>query len=215
MNDDDFFDSIYESWIDTINSIPLHQVRTTGTRTHTTHTTRATHTVHTTRNSLGSLRNTHTAPDVNIYDAYDINNSIASTVHNIRRYLELQNISTQRVRNSPWAYIENIFNMISNPESILDIDINIELDNINNMEDVRVTLDAELFDKLYTVNIDNSNIKEYETCMCNICMETYKIDEKLKKLPCNHFFHEECIKAWLCQEKTSCPVCRKDVRESF
>lgn len=43
---------------------------------------------------------------------------------------------------------------------------------------------------------------------CAICKETmHKSEMKVKKLPCGHNFHGECILPWLRQNNT-CPVCR-------
>ena len=45
---------------------------------------------------------------------------------------------------------------------------------------------------------------------CVICQESFKTLEKIKKLPCCHFFHVNCIDTWLRQEK-KCPFCNKEV----
>jgi len=45
------------------------------------------------------------------------------------------------------------------------------------------------------------------TQTCTICMENFKIGEKLRTLPCFHFFCAECVDPWL-QRKDECPVCR-------
>lgn len=64
--------------------------------------------------------------------------------------------------------------------------------------------------------------------ICSICSNTYQkgisykkrliflkyIDEIIKKLPCKHIFHENCIKPWL-QISQLCPNCRFDVGEFF
>lgn len=34
------------------------------------------------------------------------------------------------------------------------------------------------------------------------------------ELPCEHFFHENCITPWLYFRSAECPLCKKDVRES-
>ena len=52
-----------------------------------------------------------------------------------------------------------------------------------------------------------------ENKMCLICLEEYKNNDIIKKLPCNHIFHSECLKIWLSQ-KATCPICRKDLRQN-
>ena len=46
--------------------------------------------------------------------------------------------------------------------------------------------------------------------LCCICLQNFKIKEKLRKLPCKHNFHKKCIDKWLVESKT-CPNCRLDV----
>lgn len=45
---------------------------------------------------------------------------------------------------------------------------------------------------------------------CCICMEDYKNKEKLRTLPCLHFFHTKCIDKWLFKTRT-CPICKFDI----
>lgn len=78
-------------------------------------------------------------------------------------------------------------------------------------EDVKVTISETQFNKLRNHTItdeDTINIEE-----CSICMEPYVLNEEVKVLPCKHMFHIECVRKWLCCEKTSCPTCREDVRK--
>ena len=32
---------------------------------------------------------------------------------------------------------------------------------------------------------------------CPVCKELFVLDEEIKKLPCKHYFHEDCITPWL------------------
>lgn len=49
---------------------------------------------------------------------------------------------------------------------------------------------------------------------CAICLEDYKHKDKLRKFPCSHKFHQECIDKWL-SLKNNCPVCKgKPVEDS-
>ncbi|XP_020495928.1 E3 ubiquitin-protein ligase RNF115 isoform X2 [Labrus bergylta] len=45
---------------------------------------------------------------------------------------------------------------------------------------------------------------------CPVCREEYLLGESVRKLPCLHIFHSECIVPWLEQHDT-CPVCRKSL----
>jgi E3 ubiquitin-protein ligase RNF115/126 len=45
---------------------------------------------------------------------------------------------------------------------------------------------------------------------CSICMSNVDIGEEITTLPCKHWYHFECIKAWLVEHDT-CPVCRSGI----
>ncbi|XP_077363567.1 E3 ubiquitin-protein ligase RNF115-like isoform X2 [Festucalex cinctus] len=45
---------------------------------------------------------------------------------------------------------------------------------------------------------------------CTICREEYSSGECVRKLPCLHYFHSECIVPWL-ELHDTCPVCRKSL----
>mmetsp|Transcript_1535 Transcript_1535/g.1729 ORF Transcript_1535/g.1729 Transcript_1535/m.1729 type:complete len:228 (+) Transcript_1535:41-724(+) len=42
---------------------------------------------------------------------------------------------------------------------------------------------------------------------CGVCKENYKHDDSVLQLPCNHYFHKDCLMPWLNQTNT-CPLCR-------
>ncbi|XP_061839388.1 E3 ubiquitin-protein ligase RNF115-like isoform X1 [Nerophis lumbriciformis] len=54
--------------------------------------------------------------------------------------------------------------------------------------------------------------KEQKECRleCTVCREEYSSGERVKKLPCLHYFHSECIVPWL-ELHDTCPVCRKSL----
>eukprot|EP00056_Hartaetosiga_gracilis_P000388 m.38123 g.38123 ORF g.38123 m.38123 type:complete len:496 (+) comp10184_c0_seq1:272-1759(+) len=41
---------------------------------------------------------------------------------------------------------------------------------------------------------------------CSICLDAITREMKLKRLPCGHFFHSDCIDAWLLEYSTTCPL---------
>ena len=49
--------------------------------------------------------------------------------------------------------------------------------------------------------LNKNTIKE-----CIICLEEFKVGDKICYLPCFHFFHSDCIKKWI-DESKKCPVC--------
>lgn len=68
-------------------------------------------------------------------------------------------------------------------------------------------------DNIPDITLENITELNDENKICSICLEEYKNNDKIKKLDCNHIFHSECVKIWL-SNKTTCPICRTDLRQS-
>ncbi|KAF1770245.1 hypothetical protein GCK72_002063 [Caenorhabditis remanei] len=51
---------------------------------------------------------------------------------------------------------------------------------------------------------------EEEDDTCTVCLSNFEDGESIRKLPCNHVFHPECIYKWLDINK-KCPMCREDI----
>ena len=83
--------------------------------------------------------------------------------------------------------------------------------NTNESEDrAHSTLKAEISDEK---RID-AFVKEIgEDPLCSICLNDLGQVLDLVILPqCNHIYHEECIKQWLTQKESTCPLCKSIVR---
>ncbi|XP_014468897.1 PREDICTED: E3 ubiquitin-protein ligase Arkadia-like isoform X2 [Dinoponera quadriceps] len=48
---------------------------------------------------------------------------------------------------------------------------------------------------------------------CTICLSEFEDCENVRRLPCMHLFHIDCVDQWLCTNKR-CPICRVDI-ETF
>ena len=59
-------------------------------------------------------------------------------------------------------------------------------------------------------NADSNGGEGEEKPTCNICLEEYIDGDKLKTLPCLHFFHASCIEKWL-KSVNKCPICKETV----
>merc|ERR1712083_513736 len=51
-----------------------------------------------------------------------------------------------------------------------------------------------------------------ECCVCQSCFDTVR---PIKRTPCGHFFHEECLGTWLENFAKSCPLCRTNLEEAI
>lgn len=45
---------------------------------------------------------------------------------------------------------------------------------------------------------------------CTICLSDFEDQEDVRRLPCMHLFHIECVDQWLPNNKR-CPICRVDI----
>ena len=73
-----------------------------------------------------------------------------------------------------------------------EININTNLNKDNVLTDLLGTI---------TFNIDDTTFFQ-----CGICMDSFRENEKIKRLPCEHIFHTDCMNQWL-QTKKTCPFC--------
>ena len=48
---------------------------------------------------------------------------------------------------------------------------------------------------------------EEDVDKCTICLSEFDQEEDVRRLPCMHLFHVECVDQWLSQNKR-CPICR-------
>ncbi|CAF5087472.1 unnamed protein product [Rotaria magnacalcarata] len=49
--------------------------------------------------------------------------------------------------------------------------------------------------------------------ICDICLNEYKANDKVRTIPCLHRFHTRCIDKWL-KKSSKCPMCRSDLKKS-
>ena len=53
----------------------------------------------------------------------------------------------------------------------------------------------------------NPPVSDQKT-QCSVCWEDFVLSEEVRKLNCDHIFHEKCIFPWL-ELHGTCPICRK------
>jgi len=55
-----------------------------------------------------------------------------------------------------------------------------------------------------------------EDLECCLCMDAFEKEDEVRLLPCNHFFHKECIDRWFAArayQQRSCPLCKRNPLE--
>ncbi|KAH0831983.1 hypothetical protein J3R83DRAFT_12882 [Lanmaoa asiatica] len=50
---------------------------------------------------------------------------------------------------------------------------------------------------------------------CAICLFEFAKGDRVRELPCHHFFHLDEVDAWLINRKKLCPVCKADVTQPW
>ncbi|CAN0427715.1 unnamed protein product [Pylaiella littoralis] len=63
--------------------------------------------------------------------------------------------------------------------------------------------------QLSEVRVEAGSKLEGESCP--VCLEVYRLGDKLRSLPCEHAFHAGCITPWLTQRQRTCPMCKDPI----
>lgn len=63
-------------------------------------------------------------------------------------------------------------------------------------------------DALPTIKILKKHVRADSTCA--VCREDFELGSQVRKLPCKHLYHSDCIVPWL-EQRASCPVCRQEL----
>lgn len=73
------------------------------------------------------------------------------------------------------------------------------------------TIERNTFPHKYK-KIQRSGDGEDNIEKCTICLSEFEDNEDVRRLPCMHLFHIECVDQWLTTNKR-CPICRVDIEE--
>ena len=68
-------------------------------------------------------------------------------------------------------------------------------------------VNQRVLNSLPEITLDDISKLDGEKKNCVICLENFKVGEKVIILPCIHIFHSICIKSWL-TTKDECPMCK-------
>jgi len=59
--------------------------------------------------------------------------------------------------------------------------------------------------------LDQPSFDELRGEKCQICLYEYEVNDKALSMPCNHMFHENCLKTWL-ERSNFCPLCKFELK---
>lgn len=76
--------------------------------------------------------------------------------------------------------------------------------HLSGMRNVRSNLLASKHQKVEIYKIGKEEF-------CPICLEEFRKDELLRKLPCSHHFHALCVDPWFLKSSPKCPLCRGNI----
>ena len=107
-------------------------------------------------------------------------------------------------------FILNLLEMEYEDEEIEDI-LNYIMNNDPNKYGSPPASKSEI-EKLNKYTLTKEKLKSFgNENLCSVCKEELNIGDKLIDLPCNHYFHIDCLMPWLSQHD-SCPVCRFELK---
>lgn len=69
-------------------------------------------------------------------------------------------------------------------------------------------LDKEKIEEIPVTIIEQEQVDS--NLQCSVCWDDFKVGESVRKLECEHFYHEPCIIPWL-ELHATCPICRKSL----
>ncbi len=136
-------------------------------------------------------------------------------------------MTVEWVTNNNSTLIEDLPTTFTNLLSqIMGINIDEELDQLqqqmDNQESVPIPLTDEYLKRIpvkrwkkkkpsaHANNHDRSSSETEDPCA--ICFDSFKRNQHVRNLPCEHTFHRKCIHRWF-SEKTTRPICRRDMRD--
>ncbi|CAF1136929.1 unnamed protein product [Adineta ricciae] len=151
-------------------------------------------------------------------------NNPTTTNHHIHTHINIQPTAAYDLNSQMNARIENNYSwpptplilrsfrnplFLHNNEHVLEELLRMEqqLNGLNGPTSSGATIEqinCRTLSYKYTKTAHTSEEK------CTICLSEYDLNECVRRLPCMHLFHIECVDRWLMQSKR-CPMCRIDI----
>lgn len=105
--------------------------------------------------------------------------------------------------NNEWERVGDIVNKLENNEQVSDEE---EANRVRRHVQIELEKHGVLIDNFPMV------VKVDITKECYICLKNFQRGRKVRKLPCNHMFCEDCLKPWI-KTNYTCPTCKAKLRE--
>ena len=84
----------------------------------------------------------------------------------------------------------------------------IPLHVVNSFPTVKLSYSHELLRKKHDVDVEEfGRPRDKQKSICYVCMNVFVIDQCVRRIPCGHYFHRECIDRWLLTQRSNCPMC--------
>ena len=61
------------------------------------------------------------------------------------------------------------------------------------------------------IDLTEDILSKSESKECSICLDDFKVGDKICYLPCFHFYHANCIKEWV-HNSNKCPLCNFEMK---
>jgi len=137
-----------------------------------------------------------------------INQDMNLNYYNFNQFTNLSNLANEDLDDLP-----DLINMNEEPNNgpILYTTFSLNPLSHNNYvyEDVKIILSEEQFNNLECKHFKELHLNENKECL--ICIEDFNDEDDVIKIQCNHIFHKNCIKSWVCEESNKCPICRVEI----
>ena len=72
-------------------------------------------------------------------------------------------------------------------------------------------VEVEVVEAFGEIVVEDVGTLEGDDRFCVVCQTDYINGDTVRRLPCNHTFHKECIDEWLTTGAASCPIDRKSI----
>ncbi len=93
----------------------------------------------------------------------------------------------------------------------------LSITSIQDFQPKIISLNEEEYnDIINIINIEDINEEDKDLlCLCGLKLNDCPSGEHIAYLPCNHMYHNECIKRYLIDNSLYCPQCKYDLREAL